>query len=295
VSVAVGSSLAALGTDAGGSVRKPAALNGVVGLKPTRGLVSRHGVCEPTGSLDHVGTFSRTVEDAALLLSALSGPVEAGRPGVNGTRLGVCRSYCFGESLDDGVRAVVLDALDTLESEGATLVDVDIPSLPLAIPAGFTLLLADAGSGLRSYLDARAAEIHEGTRRAIELGALMPWTWVDSAQRARARLREEVRLAFRDARLDALVTPTLPRTSMPLEEMVIAVDLPRYIPLTLPWNLTGQPALTVPCGFSPEGLPVGLQVVGRPFAEAAVLRIGQGYEAVTDWSRQRPALASLLG
>jgi Asp-tRNA(Asn)/Glu-tRNA(Gln) amidotransferase A subunit family amidase len=123
----------------------------------------------------------------------------------------------------------------------------------------------------------------------------MPSSWVDAAQRARAALRDEARLAFRDAKLDALVTPTLPRTSIPLEEMVIAVDLPRYIPFTLPWNLTGQPALTVPCGFTSEGLPVGLQVVGRPFGEEAVLGIGRAYEALTEWSRRRPALRSLHG
>jgi Asp-tRNA(Asn)/Glu-tRNA(Gln) amidotransferase A subunit family amidase len=291
----VGSSLAALGTDAGGSVRKPAALNGVVGLKPTRGLVSRRGVCEPTGSLDHVGTFSRTVEDAALLLSALSTPVESGPIDLGGTRLGICRSHFFGEALEDSVGAVVLEALDTLESEGATFVDVELPSLRLAIPAGFTLLLADAGSSLRALVAERGGELHEATRRAVELGALMPSVWVDAAQRARGLLREQVRVAFRNARLDALVTPTLPRTSIPLDEMVIAVDLPRYIPFTLPWNLTGQPALTVPCGFTVEGLPVGLQVVGRPFGEAAVLGIGRAYEAVTEWSRRRPALPSLLG
>jgi aspartyl-tRNA(Asn)/glutamyl-tRNA(Gln) amidotransferase subunit A len=288
-SVAVGSSLAALGTDAGGSVRKPAALNGVVGFKPTLGLISRLGVCEPSGSLDHVATFTRTVEDAVLLLSRLAGPVQP-IGGLRGVRLGICRSYFFGERLEESVREPVEEALQELDQHGAILVPIVLPSLELTIPAGFTLLIADAGKGLRRFLAEHPHELCATARRLIELGVIMPFAWVDAAQQARVQIRQEVRQAFSEAHLDALVTPTLPRTSVPLETMEISVDLPRYIPFTLPWNLTGQPALSVPCGFSPDGLPVGLQVIGKPFDEGRVLGIGCAYQHATDWHLRRPSL-----
>ena len=127
----------------------------------------------------------------------------------------------------------------------------------------------------------------------LELGALLPATWVERAHRTRALICAEVRDAFRTGQLDALVTPTLPRTSMPIEEMVIDTDLPRYIPYTLPANLTGLPALTVPCGFTPAGLPVGLQLVGRPNAETTVLGLGGDYEGATPWHERRPELAAV--
>lgn len=290
VSVAVGSSLAAIGTDAGGSVRKPAAVNGVVGLKPTRGLISRLGIAQPSGSLDHVATFARTVEDTALLLEALAGtgPVELAGD-VRGLRVGLCAAF-FGDELEPGVRAAVEEALRELGRLGVRPVPVELASLRLTVPAGFTILTADAGSGRSQLVAERPDDIVPETRQVIELGAIMPARWVDAAQKARAVFRAEVRAAYLENRLDALVTPTLPLTAMPLDRMVIPVDLPRYIPFTLPWNLTGQPALSVPCGFSPEGLPVGLQIVGRPFDEATVLRLGHAYQCATDWHSRRPPL-----
>lgn len=294
VSVAVGSSLAAIGTDAGGSVRKPAALNGLTGLKPTRGLVSRLGVAQPSGSLDHVGTFARTVEDTVLLLEALAGlpPLDTGG-GVRGLRVGLCAAF-FGDELEPGVRAAVEEALRELARLGVQPVPVELPSLRLALPAGFTILTAEAGFGRGDWVAAHPGEVVPETRQLIELGALMPARWVDAAQKARALLRAEARAAFVESRLDALVTPTLPRVSMPVADMVIPVDLPRYIPFTIPWNLTGQPALTVPCGFATaeDGavLPVGLQLVGRPFDEATVLRLGRAYQEATGWHERRPPL-----
>ena len=292
VSVAVGSSLAAIGTDAGGSVRKPAALNGVVGLKPTRGLISRLGVAQPSGSLDHVGTFARTVEDTALLLEALSGggPIDS-TGDVRGLRVGLCAAF-FGDELEPGVRAAVEEALRELARLGVQPVPVELPSLRLTLPAGFTILTAEAGFGRGQIVAERPGDIVPETRRLIELGAIMPARWVDAAQKARALFRAEVRAAFVENRLDVLVTPTLPRLSMPIDRMVIPVDLPTYIPFTIPWNLTGQPALTVPCGLAPEGLPVGLQIVGRPFDEATVLRLGRAYQDATDWHTRHPPLAA---
>ena len=309
VSVAVGSSLAAIGTDAGGSVRKPAALNNLVGLKPTRGLVSRDGVIQPSGSLDHVGTLARTVEDTALLLAALAEPgtpadVAAFVPaaargaagdGLRGLRLGVDRASFFDESLEPGVRAAVDEALRELERQGATLVPIELPHVRrLAIPAAFCILTAEAGATRGRLAAERPQAIGEGARLMIELGTIVPALWVDAAQRARTVLRDEVRAAFRDERLAALVTPTLPLTSMPAEQLEARTDLARTVLYTAAWNLTGQPALTVPCGFSPEGLPVGLQLVGRPYDEATLIAAGAAYQAVTSWHERRPPLLAQL-
>jgi aspartyl-tRNA(Asn)/glutamyl-tRNA(Gln) amidotransferase subunit A len=291
VSVAVGSSLAALGTDAGGSVRKPASLNGVVGLKATHGLIPREGVLPPSGSLDHVGTFARTVEDTELLLAALAAPVDSEGP-LEGMRLGTCRAY-YHADVDSWVVDACEAALVELRRLGATIIDVEVPALALAVPAGVTIFIAEAGADMRCLLAERAAEIGGETRRALELGLLLPAVWVDAAQRARALLRREMAQTFRDARLDALVAPTLALTSMPLAQMSPDVHLARYMSLTMPANLTGQPSLSVPCGLSPEGLPIGLQIVGRPFDEATTLQIGRRFQEATDWHTRRPALPAV--
>ena len=292
VAVAVGSTLAALGTDAGGSVRKPASLNGVVGLKPTYGLVSMGGVFAVAPSLDHVGTVTRTVDDCRLVLGGLVGPVDAGQRRLRGARLGVPREF-FDEELEPDVRAVVMDALAELERLGAVLVPVSIPSLELTLPAGLTILVAEAAAvhhrRLRETPDGYVPE----TRRMLELGALLPAAYIDRAQRARALLCRDVADAFRDERIDAFVAPTLPRTSMPVEEMVIETDLPRYIPYTLPANLTGLPSLSVPCGFTTAGLPVGVQLIGRPSTEATLLDLAREYEQATPWHERRPQLAAV--
>jgi Asp-tRNA(Asn)/Glu-tRNA(Gln) amidotransferase A subunit family amidase len=309
VSVAVGSSLAALGTDAGGSVRKPAAVTSTVGLKPTHGRVSGSGTVRAATapSLDHVGTFTRTVEDAALLLQAIAGHDPADRrsldvpvpdyetslrTGVAGMRLGLDRGTFFGSALDPDVAALAEDAMAELERLGARLVPVELSSIDLALPAGFTILMAEVASVHRPWIEERPEQYVPDTRRMIELGLLLPAAHVEAAQRARALICAGVSRVFRESRLDALVTPTLPRTSMPLSSMVTSVDVPSLIPFTLPWNLTGQPALSVPCGFTPAGLPAGLQIVGRPFDEAAVLRIGHAYERATAWHQARPKLGA---
>lgn len=308
VSVSAGSSLGALGTDAGGSVRKPAAVTATVGLKPTHGRISGWGTIRAASapSLDHVGTFTRTVEDAALLLQVLAGFDPADRRtidepvpdyladldrGVAGLRLGVAPGYFGGPELDPEVGALVERAFAELERLGARLVPVELPSFRLALPAGFTILMVEAAQPHRRWLTERPTDYVEGTRRLLELGLLLPAAHLQAAHRARLAMREEVRGAFRDARLDALATPTLPITSMPLDRMVVERDLPRLIPYTLPWNLTGQPALSVPCGFTRAGLPAGLQVIGRPFDEPTVFRIGHAYQCPTAWHRQRPPLA----
>ena len=289
VAVAVGSTLAALGTDAGGSVRKPAALNGVVGLKPTYGLVSMDGVFVVAPSLDHVGIVTRTVDDCRLVLAGLVGAArlqsQTNEPA--SARLGVADEF-FGDELEPDVRVVVSEALAELERLGATLVPVKLPSLRLTLPAGLTILVAEAAAVHHRRLREKPARLRRRDPQAARARRAAPGC-LRRVRAARASLLcREVEDAFRDERLDALVTPTLPRTSIPIEEMVIAADVPRYIAYTMPGNLTGRPALTVPCGFTVAGLPVGLQLVGRPFEEAALLTIGRGYEQATSWRDRRP-------
>src|SRR5207244_2962210 len=144
---------------------------------------------------------------------------------------------------------------------------LDLPSFELTLPVGFTILLAEGGASHLGWLRERTHDYFPDTRRLLELGALLPAGLVEAARRARALMIREVRGAFRSALLDALVTPTLPRLSIPIDDFVIPVDLPRYIPFTLPFNLTGMPAITIPCGFSSTGLPVGLQLAGAPLGE----------------------------
>jgi Asp-tRNA(Asn)/Glu-tRNA(Gln) amidotransferase A subunit family amidase len=284
VAVALGSAPAALGTDAGGSVRKPAALNGVVGLKPTHGLVSMEGVFVCSPSLDHVGIVTRTVEDCRLLLEALA----AVAPATRAARLGVFDAF----ELEPEVRLAFESAVAELERLGVELTPVELPSLELTLPAGFTILMAEAAAENRRLLADRPFDFVPETRRLLELGSILPAEHVEAAHRARAVICAEVDETFRTAELDALVTPTLPRVSMPIDDMVIPVDLPRYIPYTFPANLTGRPALTVPCGFTDAGLPVGLQLIGRHFAEAALLDLGDAYEEATPWHERRPELAT---
>jgi Asp-tRNA(Asn)/Glu-tRNA(Gln) amidotransferase A subunit family amidase len=292
VAVAVGSTLAALGTDAGGSVRKPASLNGVVGLKPTYGLVSMDGVFAVAPSLDHVGTVTRTVDDCGLVLAELAGPVAVERRRLKGARLGVAREL-FGDEVEPDVRTVVSEALAELERLGGVPVPVSIPSLELTLPAGLTILVAEAAAVHHRRLRETPHGYAPETRRMLELGALLPAAYVERAQRARALICREVADVLRGERLDALVMPTLPRTSIAIDDMVIETDLPNYIPLTLPANLTGLPAVSVPCGFTPAGLPVGLQLVGRPHAEGTLLGLARGYEQATPWHERRPQLAAV--
>jgi Asp-tRNA(Asn)/Glu-tRNA(Gln) amidotransferase A subunit family amidase len=312
VSVSVGSSFAALGTDAGGSVRKPAAVTGVVGLKPTHGRVSGRGTIRAASapSLDHVGVFARTVEDAAIVLQAVAGhdpedprslaePVPdyltaVGRP-VAGMRVGVSRGPLSGVEPEPEVGALAQAALRELERLGAVLVPVELPSLRLTLPVGFTILLAEVAGPHRRWISERPSEYVTATRQLLELGLLVPASHVEAAERVRRTIVAEVEAAFRAERLDAFAAPTLPRTSMPLAEMVTARDVPKLIPYTFPWNLTGQPALSVPCGFTSAGLPAGLQLVGRPFDEPAILSLGHAYERETGWHERRPELPAAVG
>ncbi|MER7730236.1 amidase [Streptomyces erythrochromogenes] len=308
VAVAARAATFALGTDTGGSIRVPAALNGVVGLKPTYGLVPRHGVTALSWSLDHVGPITRTVEDAALVLDALAchdprdpasvaaSPV-AHRPGpgtdLTGLRVGVPGNYYF-DHVDPDVEAAVRRAIARLEELGARLVDVEIPMTRYIRATHWGLMVPEASAyherTLRAVPDLYSADV----RVLLEAGALMTAGDYLRAQRARTLLRQ----AWRDmaAAVDVIAAPTVPMTAVAAGQTSVTWDdgtvesvSDAYVRLSAPANVTGVPALTVPVGLDPRGLPIGMQLMGRPFDEATVLRAGHAYERTTAAHGPAPA------
>ena len=312
VAVAAGLCAAALGTDTAGSVRLPACQCGVVGLKPTYGRVSIEGVIPLAWSLDHVGPITATVEDAALLLNVMSGPVatdpttsRAARPdflegldqGIRGLRVGVPRGYFF-EGLQPDVETAIKEALQVLQGLGASLHDLDWPTARYSNSATWTIILAEASAYHRRWIRRQPEDYGPDIRTNLEQGEFVPATDYVQAQRARSVMRREVDTLLEG--VDALVTPTLAITPPRSGETTVEVGgkikeiNPVFIRLTDPLNLTGSPAISVPCGFGRDGLPIGLQVVGRAFEEQLVLRIARAYEARTDWHLRRPQLAQAL-
>jgi len=314
VSVSVRSSFGALGTDTGGSIRVPAFVNGIVGLKPTFGRVSRYGVVPLAASLDHVGPLTRTVEDCAILLQALAGydafdsgsidePVPDYRAdleaGVNELVVGVERDYSFYAGVSDEVRAAVEGVLAELEQQGARIVQVKLPELEFMTQTGMTILLAEASAFHRDLLRRHASEYDPSTRLMIELGEFIPATHYLRAQRARAVLKNAMKTVFQAHGLHAMLWPTMPLTTVPLEDLPAArrdgaegTPILAYIHHTFSANVTGQPALSVPCGLSSTGLPIGFQLLGRPYDEATVLRIARSYERAHNWSTLKPQLVA---
>jgi aspartyl-tRNA(Asn)/glutamyl-tRNA(Gln) amidotransferase subunit A len=300
----------ALGTDSGGSVRIPASLCGIVGLKPTYGRVSRAGVIPLAWSLDHIGPMTRTVEDAALMLQALAGedpadpstvpaPVPDYRAalagGARGLRIGVVRTMFF-DRLDPEVRAGVESAAKAIEGLGAAVEEVGLPAIGHAGPAVFAIISAEAMAYHEPYLKTRAKEYGEDVRVRLLAGQFVLATQYLDAQRARQVVRAEVDAALRT--YDALLMPTTPIPAPLVGERAVPVDgvtddvrawLTRC---TRPINLTGHPALSVPCGLTNAGLPIGLQLVGRYFDEATLLRLGAAYEAVSPMRGKRPTHAN---
>ncbi|HLK12155.1 MAG TPA: Asp-tRNA(Asn)/Glu-tRNA(Gln) amidotransferase subunit GatA [Candidatus Binatia bacterium] len=316
---------AALGTDTGGSIRLPAGFCGVVGLKPTYGRVSRWGVIAYASSLDQVGPITRNVADAALVLAAIAGhdprdATSAPRPlpplddlaaGVGGLRLGLPREY-FVEGMQPAVDAAVRAAVRVLEGLGAAVEPVSLPHTEYAVATYYLIATAEASSNLARYdgvrygLRAPAAslgEMYEATRaagfgaevkRRIMLGtyALSKGyydAWYVKAQQVRTLIRHDFDAVF--ARCDALVTPVAPTTAFRRGERT-ADPLTMYLSdiFTISVNLAGLPALVLPCGVDGGGLPIGLQVIGRPFDEATVLRAAAAYEHATDWHAPRPPI-----
>jgi aspartyl-tRNA(Asn)/glutamyl-tRNA(Gln) amidotransferase subunit A len=305
--VAARSAFGAIGTDTGGSIREPAALNGLVGLKPTFGLVSRYGVVPLSPSLDHAGPITRTVEDCAILLQTLAGydardsgsiaaPTQDYRANlegeISGLTIGVQRLFAA-----DLIQPEVRAALDTVIAEladlGAKIVEVEMPAADLINTVGVTLLLADASAYNGRTLRERGADLDPATRVMFELGAFVPAAHYVMARRARALVRNRVRELFQVHHLDAVISPTTPNTTIPMNQASArhadGEDIETAgLNLTLPANLTGQPALTVPCGFSAAGLPIGFQLIGRPFGESVLFRLARAYEKQHRWTDMAP-------
>lgn len=295
VAVAVGSAAGSIGTDTAGSVRTPAAVNGVVGLKPTYGTVSTRGVIPSCPSLDHVGPLARRVYDCALLYSVLSEarPFDprmfdagADRPLTN-VRLGVDRDYFF-HPADSAIAGAVDRALAVMQELGAEIVDIAIPELEHASTISGPIMLVEAARWHEKLLRDHGPEYHPATRRMLELGLLVPASGYLKAQQAREILRSAVRDAFERDGLNAIVAPSVPTATPRVEE----VDLDPLVHQQSPANLTGQPAVSVPCGFTDTGLPIAMQLIGRPFEDYAVLRMAHSYEVATEWHLTRPPMAA---
>jgi aspartyl-tRNA(Asn)/glutamyl-tRNA(Gln) amidotransferase subunit A len=321
--IAAGMFLAALGTDTGGSIRIPAACCGVTGLKPTYGLVSRAGVIALSSSYDHAGPLARTVEDCALLLDALAGydpadpdsieaptldfaagllarrsPAEA----VRGARIGVPRQFFFA-GVEPEVEALVRAAIGQLEALGADVREVDLPAdlNDDLFENCYRAVQRPEASFYHVEMGwprERADRYTAATRQSIELGAQQLASVYIRGQRIRQAFTAQMRTLLSD--LDALAMPTLPIVA----PRIAALDQPillgereatvGYATLrnTFPFNLTGQPALALPCGFTSAGLPASLQLVAGHFNEPALLRLGHAYQRVTDWHLRQPAIAT---
>ena len=305
-SVAAGMGYASLGTDTGGSVRIPAALCGIVGLKPTYGRVSRYGVVPLAWSLDHVGPLTRTVEDAAIVLQAIAGydardPASSrrsvpdyaaglGEP-VERLTIGVPADP-FWDPIQPEVETAVRAAIGVIGGFDVQVVEVEFPRADL-LPSLQPIILSEAAAYHHRWLQGpEAADYSPRIKTGLLQGAVMPALDYVTAQRGRAALRSDAQELFR--RVDALVMPTLPVVAPKIGESRTdagGVELETTRALTRnmsPFNLLGFPALTVPCGFDSQELPVGLQIAGRPFEEALVLRLGHAYQQVTDWHEWRP-------
>ncbi|HUG56203.1 MAG TPA: amidase [Candidatus Limnocylindrales bacterium] len=296
----------ALGTDTGGSVRIPASLCGIVGLKPTFGRVSVRGVIPLSWTLDHAGPMARSVRDCTLLFAAIAGhepedPTSADVPfadplpgieaGVAGMRLGIARGPLA--AADPEVADAVRAAVAVLASLGAEVVEVDLPRADELAETQRVILSTDAAAFHRDHLAERPTDIGADVLARLRGGERTTGTEYAAARRRRDLIRHEL-VALLD-RVDALLLPTTAIVAPPREGQDAVAAAARLTALTSPFNLTGLPALSVPCGFSSDGLPVGLQIAAGPWREDVALRVGRAYERATDWGARRPPLAGLAG
>ncbi|HVX29793.1 MAG TPA: amidase [Nitrolancea sp.] len=309
-STVAGVDYGSFGSDTGGSVRIPASFCGVCGMKPSYGLISRFGVQALSWTLDHVGPFARTVRDLALLLEAVAGhdprdPQSADRSvpiyqrqlteRLDGLRIGVISNF-MDEGVDAEIREAVSRAVDVLRDAGATIGERAIPELEDdALSAEMGILLPEASYCHRDLFDRHQADYSETVLERLQAGRELPAVAYIAALEKRDVLRDVIRGYQSD--FDLLVMPTTPMVATPLESTTLQVgedeeDLGSLIRMTAPFDVTGQPALSLPCGFSSSGLPIGLQIVGRDFEDGTVLRAGHAYQLRSDWHRRRPPYAA---
>jgi len=326
--VAADECVAALGSDTGGSIRQPAACCGVVGLKPTYGRVSRYGLVAFASSLDQIGPITKDVTDCAMLLNVLAGrdPCDSTsadvavpdftrifkKKDVKKLKIGIPREY-FAEGLDPEVEQAVRDAIEVFKDLGGEIKDVSLPRTHVAIATYYIIATAEASSnlarydgvkfGLRSsqkkdladmYMNTRQEGFGSEVKRRIMLGTYALSSgyydaYYGKAQAVRTLIRQDFDDVFQD--VDLLVAPVMPTPAFEIGEK-IQDPLQMYLSdmYTISASLAGIPAMSVPCGFSQKGLPIGLQILGRSFEEETVLRAGRAYERVTDWKKKRPAI-----
>lgn len=298
----------AFGSDTGGSVRIPSALCGIVGLKPTYGRVSRHGFTTLSSSLDHPGPMARTVEDCALAMNVISGhdphdPTSARVPvpdytqalqgDIHGLRVGVPREY-FEVFLEPHIERVVRSALETLKDLGAVIKEVSWPMYPYYETINTVILMAEAAASYRRLICEKGNQLYLPLRLRLEAGLFISAADYLQAQQSRSLFNQQCRELLE--KVDLLAGPTVPVTACRIgatevstgeKTMGVIAALTQYASA---YNLNGYPAITLPCGFSEDGLPIGLQMAGRPFDETTVLRAGHAYEGATEWHLRRPPL-----
>ena len=294
-----------LGEDTGGSIRRPAAWCGIVGLRPSWGRVSRYGVAPGSWSMDQVGPISRTVEDAAITLGAIAGrdprdpytwdaPVpnyrEALGGDLSGVRVGAIRELIQGDITDPEVRDGIIAAGTVMEELGATVEEV---SLPLAIHGGtlsYALTNTEASVTYRDWLREKLHGFGHANQVGLLTGSILPAHAYYKAQKLREMMRREVLGALESC--DVLILPTSKSCAPPVgqDAVITSKEMARDQPpvMTRPFNLAGAPAISVNCGFNSEGLPIGLQIGGRPFDEPTVLKVAHAYEQHTPWHTMRP-------
>jgi len=306
VAVATGMGLASVGTDTGGSIRIPAALSGIVGLKPTFGLVSAEGVVPLGVTFDHVGPLARSVTDACIVLESIAGkyPRGATRPDHRKLlknrprrfRLGISKEFFF-ERLDPEVQSLVDAAAQKLESLGARIEEIWFPRLLTSIDQATNVVIGEASHYHESqgYYPERAAEYGGDVRGHLEWGhRLLAVDYLNAIEKRR-EIQEEFGAIFE--RADVVLAPTSPIPAPRIGESAIRIASERetavraeLLRLTRPANLTGLPAISIPCGFTREGLPVGLQLIGSRWGEAQLLSIALAYEEATEWHKHHPEL-----
>ncbi len=323
---AAGEVVASLGSDTGGSIRQPAALCGVVGLKPTYGLVSRYGLVAFASSLDQIGPITRTVEDAALVLGAVAGhdprdstsfradipDYRAGLREKKGPwRIGIPKEY-FGAGLDPAVGAAIERAIAFYRAQGCEIREVSLPHTQYCLDTYYIIATAEASSNLARFDGIRYGHRAKGAKDIVDLYAqsraegfgpevkrrIILGTYVLSsgyydayylrAQKVRTLVRQDFLKAYHE--VDALLTPTSPMPAFQLGEKSDPLSLYLCDIYTIGVNLAGLPAISVPCGFTPAGLPIGLQLIGQPFLEADLLAMAHTYEQAHDWHTKHPTL-----
>jgi aspartyl-tRNA(Asn)/glutamyl-tRNA(Gln) amidotransferase subunit A len=324
--VAAEECVVALGSDTGGSIRQPASLCGVVGMKPTYGLVSRFGLVAYASSLDQIGPFGRTVEDAAILLQAIAGYdakdstslkveipdyTQALKPDLKGLKVGII-TETFGEGLDEIVAEKVKEAIAQLKSLGATVQEISCPRFRYGLPTYYIIAPSEASANLARYdavkygireeadtlidmyTKTRAKGFGTEVKRRIMLGTYaLSAGYYDAyylkAQKVRTLIKQDFDQAFE--KVDVLVCPTAPTTAFKAGEKT-ADPLSMYLSdlMTIPVNLAGLPSMSIPCGFDKQNLPIGLQLIGNVLREDVLFRVGYAYEQSTKWHTQKPPL-----